>query len=188
MAGIHSVVDDLVSFALVNGLTRAGVVRAGELVVEERIVTEGCGGCPGYVKNLCCPPYIPPPADFRRELERFELGLVMQLAVSCGHEIPEAEVYKGSQRLHRAVLKAEEWARARGMGPVLGLIGGNCRLCEVCPEPPSGCRDKKQARSSLEANGINVIQLCDQLGWPMDFPVKNQVHWTGLLLIAQRDG
>lgn len=47
MAGVQSVVDDMVSFVLGNGLTRAGLVMAGELVVEERIVTEGCGGCPG---------------------------------------------------------------------------------------------------------------------------------------------
>lgn len=174
MAGVQSVVDDMVSFVLGNGLTRAGLVMAGELVVEERIVTEGCGGCPGYGKNLYCPPYIPSPADFRQELERYGLGVVMQLTVPIGSDIPEAKVYKGSRRLHQEILKAEEWDRAWGLGPVLvlGLIGGNCRLCEACPAPSAGCRDKTRARTSLEANGINIVQLCDQLGWPMEFPVK----------------
>lgn len=63
IAGVQSVLDDMVSFVLGNGLTRARLVMAGELVVEERFVTEGCGGCPGYGKNLYCPPYIPSPAD-----------------------------------------------------------------------------------------------------------------------------
>lgn len=175
----------LIGFVLARGVTRAGVVRAGDIVVEDEIVTEGCGNCPGYGLNLCCPPFIPPPGEFRQALVGYDLGVVLQMSVPCGSDLPREEVYHGAVELHRVVLLAEAWALEHGLGQALGLIGGNCRLCTACPESSRGCRDRERARSSLEANGINVLRLCCQLDWPIEFPVKDMVHWTGLLLLPR---
>lgn len=100
------------------------------------------------------------------------------------------ELWPSEIKLHEIVLALEELSRGMGFENVKGLVGGPCRLCESrlglhcinrtgkpCPYPES-------ARTSLEAMGINVIKLCEQVGSPIRFPIAGKVTWCGLLCVA----
>jgi len=45
------------------------------------------------------------------------------------------------------------------------------------------CRHTFQARSSMEAMGIDVVATVERAGLPVAFPVTDKVTWTGLVLL-----
>lgn len=177
---------ELIKYALGLGITRAKEIRAGDIVVRDEVVASGCAGCPEYGHNLMCPPSVPPPAEFRKMLSAYHRGILMQLAAPL-KEDPAisgyAEAFAHAARLHQVVCSVEERGRGMGFGRARGFIGGCCRLCGTCPGPGKGCRHPEKARSSLEANGVSVVETCAGAGWPLEFPVRDRVTWTGLVLL-----
>lgn len=179
-------IAELIKYALESGVTRAKEIRAGDIIVRDEVVSGGCAGCREYGHNLMCPPSVPPPADFRKKLSTYCRGLLMQLTAPLNADPVESgyvEAFTHATRLHRMVCSVEERGRAIGFKTALGFIGGCCRLCVSCPGPGEGCRNPEKARSSMEANGVNVIETCAEVGWPLEFPVKDRVTWTGLVLL-----
>ncbi|NPV72507.1 MAG: DUF2284 domain-containing protein [Pelotomaculum sp.] len=179
-------VNELINYSLELGITRAGVIRAGDIIVREEVVSAGCAGCPEYGHNLMCPPSIPPPDKFREMLASYSKGILLQLEATlrpdpAGNGYSEAFIHAG--RLHSMVCRIERRGREMGFVRARGFIGGCCRLCGSCPGPGERCRHPETARSSMEANGISVVETCAGAGWPLEFPVKDRVTWTGLVLL-----
>lgn len=169
----------LKDFILGAGASRAVVIDTSIIVVLDR---PACGNCPEYGRNLRCPPVIPPPGEFRRKLAGYRRGVLFQVRVPVepGHR---HAAYRGSDKVHHIVLEAERACRDAGNSRVCGLIAGCCRLCHPCAGPGNPCNHPQLARSSLEANGIDVADLCARVGWPVKFPVTGYVDWTGLVLV-----
>jgi predicted metal-binding protein len=67
----------------------------------------------------------------------------------------------------------------------MGLIGGVCMLCHECAGvgPGKACRRPYEARPSLEGVGIDVIKTAAQAGLPFELPPKEEIVWSGLILI-----
>ncbi len=88
-------------------------------------------------------------------------------------------------RLHKLVNEVEGKAMALGFPYALGLIGGECMLCPECVGVPSGkkCRRPYQARPSMEGVGIDVIRTSLNAGLPFDIPPKQEIIWSGLVLV-----
>lgn len=167
------------------GITRAKEIDSGDIIVRDEVVFTGCAGCPEYGVNLMCPPSVPAPEDFRNILSLYRRGIIMQLfchlhgQVQVNHE----EAYAAARQLHLIVYGLEKRAEALGFKKQVGLIAGCCRLCGACTGHGGSCRDPEKARSSMEANGISVVETCYRVGWPLEFPVKDKVYWTGLVLL-----
>ncbi len=167
------------------GITRAKAINAGEIVVKDEVVLKGCAGCPEYGHNLMCPPAVPPPENFRKLLSNYRRGVILQLfspLVEHGR-VAHEKAYAVARQLHLMVYELEKRAGGLGCQKALGLIAGCCRLCGVCPGQGGKCRDPEKARSSMEANGISVVETCSRVGWPLEFPVKEIVYWTGLVML-----
>ena len=47
----------------------------------------------------------------------------------------------------------------------------------------AGCRRAYQARPAMEGVGIDVVKTSQNAGLPFDIPPKNEVVWSGLVLI-----
>jgi len=64
----------------------------------------------------------------------------------------------------------------------MGMIGGNCELCETCKavtkEP---CPYPVKARMSLESIAVDVMALLKRLGLESEFRT-DRIKWTGCLL------
>ena len=178
--------EQLIKYALELGLTRAKVIKADDIVVREEVISVGCAGCPEYGNNLMCPPVVPPPAEFLKTLSTYSKGILMQLTAelqSDPSEVGYGEAYLQAVRLHFAVCAVESRGRVLGFLRSTGYIAGCCRLCGACPGMGEKCRNPEKARSSMEANGINVIETCANVGWKLQFPVSKKVAWTGLVLL-----
>jgi predicted metal-binding protein len=88
-------------------------------------------------------------------------------------------------RLHKLVNEVERKAMSMGFSYALGLIGGECMLCPECAGVGSGksCRRPYEARPSMEGVGIDVIKTAAKAGLPFELPPKEEIVWSGLILI-----
>jgi predicted metal-binding protein len=182
------VVEDsqIISFAISQGISRAAIIGADKIVVQDEVVDRWCAGCPEYGRNLNCPPALPPPSHFRQVLAGYRRGLLVQLSGTLREDPAAAgyqEAYRHASKLHQIMLQLEDCCRKQGFARARCFIGGCCRRCGTCPGPGNDCLRPAEARSSMEGNGINVVETCAAVGWEIEFPVRDSVSWTGLVLL-----
>jgi len=172
-----------------KGASEVKIIKASDVIVDERVRLK-CQVpiCDSYGKNLMCPPYLPSVMDFRDALARYDRALLVQLSVPLHKKTKgkAKEVFDPARVLHELINLGERLCFEAGFRFATGLIGGCCRLCEVCivMEPEGHCRHPFRARPSMEAMGIDVIGTLEKAGLPLlRFPVQEKVVWTGLILL-----
>jgi predicted metal-binding protein len=159
--------------------------------------------CIHYGKNLMCPPNCVRPEEFVKSLERYQFAILVQakiitdlasverrLGATSLVEVINDEDYRrqlrASTRSFEGILnKLERDAMMMGHRFALALSGGACSLCDECVGISSGepCRHPFEARPSMEAVGIDVILTAKNAGAEVEFPVKKDPVWTGILLV-----
>ncbi len=159
--------------------------------------------CVHFGRNLMCPPNCVRPEEFEKSLIRFKFAILVQakiimdlasverrLGATSLVEVINDEDYRRqlrvSTRSFEGILsKLERDAMMMGHRFALALSGGACSLCDECVGISSGepCRHPFEARPSMEAVGIDVILTAENAGVGIEFPVKNDPVWTGILLV-----
>ena len=177
--------DDIVKKAHDLGASDTRLIDAQDIVLDER-VTLKCRVplCPDYGQNLMCPPSVPSMDDFGRILARYRKAILVQVrtpAPDLGHGHPDW--FAGARALHQIVNRLESHCFSLGFRFAAGFIGGSCKLCGDCPGPGNPCRLAFQARPSMEAMGIDVVATAERAGLQLGFPVRDEVVWTGLVLL-----
>lgn len=173
-----------------QGASEVRMIPAKSIVVDERVRLKcQIPLCDTYGRNLMCPPNLPSVEDFRRALERFSRGILIQVSVSIpmqsGGKLSE-DVFAPAKKLHELVNMGEKMAFEGGLHFATGLIGGCCRLCEECvaAQGETRCRFPFKARPSMEAMGIDVFSTLEKVGLRVSvLPVSDRVTWTGIVLI-----
>lgn len=172
------------------GCTRSSLVWADDVVFDPRVLLKCRQNlCTHYGKNFMCPPYAPSSQDFRQGAVRFKLALLIQQEIEADLELTgqegEREFKKVSLAIHRTLLTLEKRAFNLGFVFSLALGGGHCRLCETCgaKRKEEACPRPEEARSSMEAVGIDVFATCEKAGFPAAFQ-KGIIRATGLLFIT----
>jgi predicted metal-binding protein len=134
--------------------------------------------CEHYGTNRACPPLIPELATFREALQDYEwaflLGLVVSREAVRGHE-PELA-------LDDFVCRSENWALGRGYYWGFGLTGGACYRCPRC-EISRPCPFPFRQHPSPEGMGIDITMLAREVGWAVDWPPKDRVHYFALFFL-----
>jgi predicted metal-binding protein len=166
--------------ALELGASEAAVVPASSVIIDERVrlkcVVPRCLRA-GETPN--CPPYAPDLDLVRRALSRFSWAILFKCDVEPIEEYtPRRGATKAEQRrtllFHRqgadVVCALERQAYKDGYHLALGFGGGSCKdyLCQgmLCQFLDSGrCRFPHRARPAMEAVGIDVIALINEVGW-----------------------
>jgi predicted metal-binding protein len=176
---------DLTPQALSLGLKTIVSFSPSRLVPEEKIrrlcLENKCGN---YNKHHMCPPRTGTLHEIESRLGAYRNGRLLQY--ECFLDVPrDTEGLRRSKlAFHRAVLQLEDMLRGDGFLNVLGLIGGDCALCDSCraaARTPLPCAHPDRARASLEALGIDVLSLLESLGLDRGFH-SDRVVWTGCLL------
>lgn len=171
--------------AVEMGATRACIVRARDIPVDER-VTLKCQvpRCFGYGTGANCPPNTLKPAELRAILARCGWAVFFTL------DVPPAVIVKDKstivervaayQLVSRIVSGIESAAFYDGHYLAFGFSAGSCRhtFCgreEDC-EAMKGhrCRFALKARPSMEAVGIDIFRLCASQGWEI-YPIGSSV-------------
>jgi predicted metal-binding protein len=128
------------------------------------------------------PTYVGSLDEIRAKLREFRRGLLLQYSKNIDVHGDRKGVRLIKIDFHKKILQLEEFLRNSELPHVWGMIGGNCEECDVCKIKNSEpCAYPEKARSSMEANGIDVLDLLAKLGLDNDFH-KDKITWTGCLL------
>ena len=195
---------ELCSKATAYGASKAVPTPISNVVMDPRVSLKcQIPRCLHYGRNLMCPPSCVRPEDFAIALRRYKFTVLVQakiitdlasverrLGAASLIEVINDEDYRrqlrASTRSFEGILnKLEKDAMMMGHRFALALSGGACSLCDECVGISSGepCRHPFEARPSMEAVGIDVILTAENAGAGVEFPVKSDPVWTGILLV-----
>jgi len=182
-------IDSIIALLKAKGASTVTPIPVSHIIVDERVRLK-CQVplCDSFHKNLMCPPFVLPVDEFRQALACYEEAILLQtegLIDIMNDGKPGGDVFAPAGRLHDLVNLGEREAFRSGFRFAAGLIGGCCRLCEVCVAIDNSriCRFPFRARPSMEAMGIDVVATLEQAGLALAFPVRDRVTWTGLILL-----
>jgi predicted metal-binding protein len=181
--------QSIISLLKEQGASDVVLINTADIVVDERVRLKcRVPVCDSYNKNLMCPPYVPPVAEFQKTLKKYEQGILLQVSAELNEKYasaPTEEVFLPARKLHELVNAGEKEAFTAGFRFAAGFIGGCCRLCDECVAVHGGmhCRFPFKARPSMEAMGIDVMATVEKADLSVSFPISNRVTWTGLILL-----
>ena len=127
-------------------------------------VREACerNVCGRYGKSWMCPPGVGALEAMEEKVKAYPRAAVC----TCKFDLEDSFDFEGmqeGQRQAKQVFKAVA-EELRGSGERFLMLGcGGCDLCESCAYPDP-CRFPDRAAPSMEACGINVMQLAKQIG------------------------
>jgi predicted metal-binding protein len=166
--------------ALDLGASAAAIIPANSVIVDERVRLKCLvPRCLRAGETPNCPPNAPDLDLVRRALSRFtwavlfkcDVGPISDYAPGSG-KTPEEKrrVLQFHRQSSEIVYALECQAYKDGYQLAMGLGGGSCKdyLCQgmLCQFLDSGrCRFPHRARPAMEAMGIHVIELINQVGW-----------------------
>jgi predicted metal-binding protein len=171
--------DTLQQKALAFGASDAKVIPASQIPVEDDIILF-CKDplCDSYGQSIHCPPHAMAPQSMRAVIGNYQKALIFKL------ELPSEQLLDESCNLHfkkifRIAAKLEQAALAAGYTESSGYAAGSCKpvfcpsyKCQALRDGTS-CRYPAEARPSMEAVGINVFKLYENVGWEIHKITKN---------------
>ncbi|HMK93969.1 MAG TPA: DUF2284 domain-containing protein [Candidatus Limnocylindrales bacterium] len=199
--------DFLQKQALELGAITAKIIPVEKIVIEDRIAFKCRLGCEKYGKTLACPPYAPPPAEFRRIVAEYHYALFMKFKThveadaelrtsltktndsTLSREMKErvenfwAGWNEEMKKLREAVIMLEKAAAEKGFLLAAGLVSGSCHVCEKCNVEKGVCVHPEERRFSEEAVGVNVKATAEKAGVKFTLPFKKTPETFALLLI-----
>ena len=167
--------------ALDLGATRAAVIKAADIPVDER-VTLKCQipRCFGYGVGAHCPPNTLKPGELRDILQKYKWAVLFTLDVPPEVIVRDKATIKervaAYQQVYKLVSELESLAFYDGHYLAFGFGAGSCRhtFCaqeETCAAMEGKrCRVSLRSRPSMEAVGIDVYQLVARHGWDI-YPI-----------------
>lgn len=184
--------QEMAEEAMRLGAAAAIVLPASVVVVDERVRLKcRVPRCPSFGRCANCPPHLPSLLEIRAALAAYNWVLVVRLEASLSDSgrqrhrlkpaiaddcVPWAGDVAGHGQLAQVVGRLETQALCQGHHLALGLGAGSClySLCdgEFCHAlKDGGCRHPLKSRPSLEAMGIDVIDLIGKAGWPLSWRI-----------------
>lgn len=167
--------------AIALGATRAAIVKAKDIIVDERVVLKcQIPRCFGYGTCAHCPPHTMKPGELRQILEGYRWAVFFIVDVPSGIIVRDKATLKereaAYQKIFHIVNDIESMAFYEGHYLAFGFAAGSCRhtFCssqESCQAlEGKRCRISLRSRPSMEAVGIDVYKMVAQSGWDI-YPI-----------------
>ncbi len=140
------------------------VIYSSEIPFAESVV-EACRAnrCGMYGKKWTCPPGVGELSDLEKKIKSYRHAVVF----SCKYDLEDSFDYKGmiegNKKADAVLDDILKKLRADGV-PFFALGCEVCNLCEKCTYPDAPCRYPDKAIPSVEACGINVVELSKNIG------------------------
>ena len=155
-----------------------------EVLVPEARVHSYCreNKCGNFGQSYMCPPHTGTLNEINIKLRKFSQGILLQYTVNVDVKHDWPGIRQSMVDFHHKILEAEVFLKTTGINDLWGITAGTCGLCEVCAaKSAKPCVYPDQARASMEALGIDVISLLDNLGLANQF-YNDKITWTGCIL------
>jgi predicted metal-binding protein len=161
--------------ALELGAAAAEIIRASQIVVDERVRLKcTVPRCLRAGETPNCPPYAPELDVVRKAFAKFSWGILLKTHLDPIENYTPKSGQEQNLLFHKKsgeiVYELERLAYKQGYHLAMGLGGGSCKdyLCRglICQFLDSGrCRFPLRARPAMEAMGIDVVDLISKVGW-----------------------
>lgn len=140
------------------------VIDSSEIPFSQAVV-EACKAnrCGKYGTCWTCPPGVGEIDELKKKVGSYKNAVVF----TCKYELEDCFDFEGmvaGQKNAKQVLRCiiDE---LRADGEVFFALGcEGCGLCEKCTYPDAPCRFPEKAVASVEAYGINVVELAGKIG------------------------
>lgn len=140
------------------------VISSADIPFSEEVVNMcKANQCGKYGTCWTCPPGVGEPAELEEKIKNYENALVF----TCKYDLEDCFDFEGmieGQKQTRAVLDSITTALRADEVNFLALGCEGCTLCEKCTYPTSPCRFPEKVVASVEACGINVVELAKNIG------------------------
>lgn len=159
--------------------TFSGVeISSDDLVFEQRVLFN-CFYCGRYGNNWKCPPNLPS-VDYSTLFSEYKHLVFIWVDIPFNKNNYNEVRSDSSVVIHRALLKLESYLWQHDNSTALSFIGGSCKLCK------NGCGEKRcnnpyNARSPLEATGLNIVETAKKYDLLIEFPPKDSMLRLGLI-------
>ena len=167
--------------ALELGASNAAVIRAEDIVVDERIPLKcQIPRCFGYGAGAHCPPNTLKPKELKELLASYKWAVLFIKDVPAEVIVRDKETIKeridAYQNVYKIVSEVESMAFYDGHYLAFGFAAGSCRhtFCsrqETCQAMEGKkCRFSILSRPSMEAVGMDVYKMVTASGWDI-YPI-----------------
>ena len=120
-------------------------------------------GCVNYGKKWSCPPYA---RKFTSLSAQYSKAILLVFSTETKYYLDIKNKYTAIKAAN-VTLKTYIEKCARSIEESIdgySLLSGSCRLCKKCAcKVEEKCRKPEKMRYSLEATGIDVVQMCNDL-------------------------
>jgi len=134
-----------------------------EVVVAQWVRMKCMFGCDSYGKNASCPPNTPPINECRNLFDSYKIGALFHFPKKI--DDPE-ERHDWTKGVNKSLLEIENEVFTAGHRKAFMLFVDNCRLCRDCTSTRTSCRNKKNARPSPEAMGVDIYATASKFEHP----------------------
>ena len=169
--------------ALELGATDARVIRAEDIIIDERVRGK-CRypTCPSYNTNMNCPPYTMGLDEFRALVSKYKHAIFFKVDIHSGDL--EDHTRATRQTVTDIVWKLESAAFYDGYYLATGFGGTNCkdifcRTVECAAIAGKGCRHPFKARPGMHGLGIDAFRMAARVGWDL-YPMGSSADGTSV--------
>lgn len=169
------------------GASHSAIMSVENIVFNEQL-RDMCAmnTCGKYDTCWVCPPALAPVSEWRKKIEGFERGVLIQTV----YQLEDSFDYEGmvaAKELHtRNFLAAVDAVHSQfDFAELLVLNAGACELCPSCTYPHSPCRFPQKAIVSVEACGIDVNKTLVNCGLKYNNG-EATVSYVGMILYKEK--
>ena len=153
-----------------------------EIVVAQWVRMKCMYGCENYGRNASCPPNTPSLAECRSLFDSYKLGALFKFTAKF---VDPDERHEWAKGVNRQLVELEKEISTSGYYKSFMLFVENCKLCRDCTNTRAACRNKKIARPSMEALGIDVLNTVSKYGYSINLlpDEKQEMNRYAVILI-----
>ena len=131
---------------------------------NEKKIEKACKeGCVNYGKKWSCPPYS---INFTTLSKKYSKAILFVFSTDLKYYVDIKNKYTALKAAN-VTLKVLIEKCVRSIEEQIdgySLLSGSCRLCKKCAcKTNEKCRKPEKMRFSMEASGLNVVELCEEL-------------------------
>lgn len=135
-----------------------------QLEFEHRVTAQCRIGCARYRRKATCPPNVPSFEIYQQILRAYdEIVIIARRYPFADGYFAEYWREHSTNEIHKLLLSQEMELFKSGNIYAKAFIGGSCKLCSTDCNPVR-CNQPGRGRAPLEATGMNVFSLMNQLG------------------------
>ena len=145
-------------------VTQYVIVPSSEIPFSHEVL-EACRAnrCGKYATCWTCPPGVGEPEELKAKILSYENAAIF----NCRYELEDSfdfeTMMESGKITQKKLLSITDDLKKKGVDfHALGCEG--CHLCEKCTYPDAPCRFPERAIPSIEACGVNVVELSRKVG------------------------